>query len=419
MFHPVHRSSALLRVLVVIFIALLPSLAHAQTLVDWSALPSCASNCEPFFKAQDGCLPSGGAPVSNQQTYVSCFCQSAMLTNFRAGSGIECTGACPSVNDQTAIQQWYVNFCKSGGGVNTQASSATSSSTTTSSTAPTSSAPDSTATRNSNSVINDYDGDGDPSNNYEGSWISAHWKWVLMLIIIFFAMVFFSIFGMWLKRRHRKKQDAKRANLSGGEAGSGSHNHHPNNPNNNTGAGAAVPPPPPMAHLKNANDSGTLASTLDLPNNTTIAPTSPLRPRSRTNTLTRFPNGSMSNVGNGGNGQQQGQQGQQPVVWGPHQHQAATRGYEYHGIHHQMSGSPGPSVPPSPVSVPTPSLTPVGGFSMNNSNNSNNRFSGGSKDNVKSMSRDVVIDEVADEDRIEPAVGAEREGRLRRKLSRR
>lgn len=226
-----------------------------------------------------------------------------------------------------------------------------------------------------------------------------------MLIIIFFAMLFFSIFGMWLKRRHRAKQDAKRSNLAGGEAGS---SNHPNNP---TGAGAAVPPPPPMAHLKNANDSGTLASTLDLPNNTSIAPTSPLRPRSRTNTLTRFPNGSMSNVGNG-------QQGQQPVVWGPHQHQAATRGYEYHGIHHQMSGSPGPSVPPSPVSVPTPSLTPVGGYSMNNSSSSN-RFSGGSKDNVKSMSRDVVIDEVADEDRIEPAVGAEREGRLRRKLSKR
>ncbi|KAL1637688.1 hypothetical protein SLS58_009219 [Diplodia intermedia] len=409
MFHPVHRSSALLRVLVVSFIALLPSLAHAQTLIDFSQLPACASTCTNFVNAQTGCVPPAAA-VTTQQTYVSCFCQSALLTNLRAGSGADCASVCPNAADQTSIQQWYAAFCASGG----QAVTSSATSSTTSATGATSSAADSTSTSNSNAVINDYDGDGDPSNNYEGSWISAHWKWVIMLAVIFLAMIAFSILGVWLKRRHRARRDAQRSNLGhGGEAGPGG-----------PSMTGAIPPPPPMAHLKNANDSGTLASTLDLSNTagagagaagSAEAVVAPGRPRSRTNTLTRFPNGSMSNVGGGG-------PPPQPVVWGPHQHQAATRGYEYHNnAMNGGGGSPGPSVPPSPVNVPTPpSLTPVGGYSSNNSNN--NRYPGGGKDGAKSRSRDVTIDEMADEEDVveqaaAPSLPAKE--KLRRKLSKR
>ncbi|OJD28998.1 uncharacterized protein BKCO1_980001 [Diplodia corticola] len=401
MFHPVHRSSALLRVLAVTLIALLPSLAHAQTLIDFSSLPSCANSCTNLVNAQSGCVPPAAA-VTNQQTYVSCFCQSALLPNFRAGSGADCASSCTNAADQSAIQQWYVAYCASGGQSGGVTSSATSSSAT--STAATSSAADSTSTRNSNAVINDYDGDGDPSNNYEGSWISAHWKWVIMLAVIFLAMIFFSILGVWLKRRHRARRDAARSNLAaGGEAGRGSGH-------DMTGA---IPPPPPMAHLKNANDSGTLASTLDLPNNGggggATSPSPAGRPRSRTNTMTRFPNGSMSNVGANG---QQGQP-QQPVVWGPHQHQAATHGYEYHNHPGMSDGSPGPSIPPSPVNIPSPSVSPVGGGY--GGSGSSNRYSGGAG---KDRSRDVAIDEVADEDAVAPAYAPAKE-RLRRKLSKR
>lgn len=193
-----------------------------------------------------------------------------------------------------------------------------------------------------------------------------------MLIVIFLAMVFFSILGVCLKRRHRAKHDAMRANFAAPEAKI-----------------SAVPPPPSMAHLKNHNDSGTLASTADLSSITAAT-----RSRSRTNTLTRFPNGSMSNVA----------QPPAPVVWGPHQHMAATRGYEYHP---PMSPSPGPSGPSTPVSIPTPSMSPVG----------YQRYSGTGGANGKSRSRDA-IDEVADEDRIEPmhAAGGS-SSKPRRKLS--
>lgn len=206
--------------------------------------------------------------------------------------------------------------------------------------------------------------------------ISAHWKWVVMLAVIFLAMIFFSLLGLWLRKRHRAKHDATRANLAAPGASIG-----------------ALPPPPPMTHLKN-NDSGTLASTIDLSTTTAGTPS-----RSRSHTLTRFPNGSMSNVA------------PPPppphVVWGPHQHQAATRGYEYHP---HMGGSPGPSVPSTPVSIPTPSMTPVTGGGYN-------RYSSGTANSNGKTRSSEVISEVADEDRIE-AMGGGREGRLRRKLSR-
>lgn len=362
MSHSVCPSSALLRFFTLALVGLAALRAHAQTVINYDALPACAQNCVPLKTAQDGCVPPA-AQVTNQETYVSCFCQSAFLTQFYQGSAAICSSACTSPADQTSIQQWYVNYCRTGqGGV---VSSATSNAPTASTATP------SVGSSMTNTVINDPDGDGDPSNNYTGSWISAHWKWVVMLAVIFLAMTFFSLLGLYLKKRHRAKRDALRANFAAPDAAIG-----------------PLPPPPPMVHMKNGNDSGTLASTIDL--SATAAGATPSKSRSRSNTLTRFPNGSMSNLA---------PVPPSHVVWGPHQHQAATRGYEYH-----MSGSPGPSVPSTPVSIPTPSMTPVGSY---------NRYSGTS--NGKSRSNEV-INEVADEDRIE-YVGAK--DRLKMKLSKR
>lgn len=370
MSHPGHPSSARLRVLTLLLSLFAATLVHAQTVINYDALPSCARNCVALKTAQDGCVPPA-AQVTNQQTYVSCFCQSDFLKEFYSGSSSACSSACTSPADSTAVQEWYVNFCRTGqDGVTSSATSGSPTAT------GTTSASTSSGTASTHSVINDPDGDGDASNNYSGSWISAHWKWVVMLAVIFLAMIFFSLLGLWLRKRHRAKHDAMRANLAAPGASIG-----------------ALPPPPPMTHLKN-NDSGTLASTIDLSTTTAGTPS-----RSRSHTLTRFPNGSMNNVA------------PPPppphVVWGPHQHQAATRGYEYHP---HMGGSPGPSVPSTPVSIPTPSMTPVTGGGYN-------RYSSGTANSNGKTRSSEVISEVADEDRIE-AMGGGREGRLRRKLSR-
>jgi hypothetical protein len=47
---------------------------------------------------------------------------------------------------------------------------------------------------------------------------ATHWKWVLMLIIIFVAMILGLVVGLWLKRRYRRKKDAAGANMAARDA---------------------------------------------------------------------------------------------------------------------------------------------------------------------------------------------------------
>lgn len=167
MSHALHpSSSALPRVLtlILVLVALLAQLAHAQDLINYAALPACAQQCTPLSTAQSGCVPQGG--VTSQETYVSCFCQSDFLKTFyQTPTGI-CDAQCPSTSDQTTIQQWYINFCQNGeGGVTSSATSSPGTSSTASS-APS----DSTSATSGHSTINDPDGDGDSENNYSGSW---------------------------------------------------------------------------------------------------------------------------------------------------------------------------------------------------------------------------------------------------------
>ena len=90
-----------------------PAFIHSQTLIPTTGLPSCAATCAQLQNAQTGCTPAGGAPVSNQATYQSCFCQSALLTALDQGSGAQLCTQC-SAQDNQAIQTWYQGFCKAG-----------------------------------------------------------------------------------------------------------------------------------------------------------------------------------------------------------------------------------------------------------------------------------------------------------------
>ena len=108
--------STLLRTLLLATFVLLahhPLSTVSQTFIP-SSLPTCAATCAQLQNAQTGCTPAGGAPVSNQQTYQSCFCQSALLTAYLQSPGVQlCTQCAPA--DNQAIQNWYQGFCKGGG----------------------------------------------------------------------------------------------------------------------------------------------------------------------------------------------------------------------------------------------------------------------------------------------------------------
>lgn len=81
-----------------------------------STLPSCAGQCTVLQQAATGCTPAGGAPVANQATYQSCFCQSALLPSLFSTTAVQLCSTC-SASDMASIQSWYKNLCGKGAGV--------------------------------------------------------------------------------------------------------------------------------------------------------------------------------------------------------------------------------------------------------------------------------------------------------------
>lgn len=107
-------SRGLLLLLSTLLLLNIPHRTLGQTLVA-NTLPSCAQTCAQLQNAQSSCTPAGGAPVSNQQTYQSCFCQSTLLSQLYSPQSIPFCTQC-SAADMATIQSWYKSFCKGGPG---------------------------------------------------------------------------------------------------------------------------------------------------------------------------------------------------------------------------------------------------------------------------------------------------------------
>ncbi|PTU23528.1 hypothetical protein P175DRAFT_0432066 [Aspergillus ochraceoroseus IBT 24754] len=166
--------------------------AHAVTLLPSAAsdtFPECGLTCTTFTEAETGCVPPA-APVTNQATYVSCFCQSSLLTTFRSSADGTCDTTCTKESDRKLLQEWYLNYCKTDG------SSSDSSSTTSKSSANSSS--------NSTSAASTADASTVPK-----TWWDGHYQWIIMVIILAIGFTAIAVLGVWLKRRH----DAKYPNL--------------------------------------------------------------------------------------------------------------------------------------------------------------------------------------------------------------
>ena len=82
--------------------------AQQPTLLPTS-LPACAQTCPVLIQAQSGCIPPA-APITNQATYQSCFCQSGYLTSLKTSSTNICAPQC-SDPDFTTIDSWYKGLC--------------------------------------------------------------------------------------------------------------------------------------------------------------------------------------------------------------------------------------------------------------------------------------------------------------------
>ncbi|KAL4999328.1 hypothetical protein BDV10DRAFT_165207 [Aspergillus recurvatus] len=160
-----------------------------------SSFPACGLTCSVLAQADDSCTPPT-AQVTNQETYVSCFCQSDLLKNFQTTADGTCDDTCTSSDDRQLLQQWYVDFCNSGG--DTESNSGTAEdSTSSSSSGNNSSTGNNNATSSANSAASHRAG--------PQSWWDGHYQWVIMVIVLAVGFTAIAIVGVWLKRRHDKK----------------------------------------------------------------------------------------------------------------------------------------------------------------------------------------------------------------------
>lgn len=72
-----------------------------------SSFPQCGLSCTALTQAQSSC------EAAAESTWVSCFCQSALLTTLKT-SGSLCS-SCTSSSDQSLLSTWYNDYCNSNG----------------------------------------------------------------------------------------------------------------------------------------------------------------------------------------------------------------------------------------------------------------------------------------------------------------
>ncbi|KAI5200391.1 hypothetical protein AUEXF2481DRAFT_32974 [Aureobasidium subglaciale EXF-2481] len=193
----------------------LAAYASAQQLLVYSdtALPSCAQQCTILQSAQTGCIPPA-APVTDAVIYESCFCQSGYLTPLKAAGSTLCSDVCEAA-DVAKIASWYQSNCADNGvaaaarvsaaGTTTDPTATRTASTIASSvaTSTTGSSSGSQSTKNQNT---------EPQH----SWWSEHWKWIVMLIVVFVGLGIFTVTLVLLRRRHHRRQDAANAPFNSG-----------------------------------------------------------------------------------------------------------------------------------------------------------------------------------------------------------
>ena len=131
----------------IIAFSALAALASAQVQIlqfGSNQLPTCAQNCQVLLNAQIVCVPPA-APVTNAQTYKSCFCQSGYLNTLGTDASTICDTTCTSQTDRTQIQSWYKSYCANANALPSGTAAGISTTSTTPATASTGTAASTTA----------------------------------------------------------------------------------------------------------------------------------------------------------------------------------------------------------------------------------------------------------------------------------
>jgi hypothetical protein len=175
-------------------------------------LPACATFCGPLYDANGACVPPV-VPVGQASAYTACFCAHSTVAPFSSASAGICDEACQP-DGLASIQNWFQGIC----GVEKK--------------------PDDNGGNNGGSDGSNGGSGGSgqqgatganggvnkpvPIDNGGGDWISNHWQWVIMLVVLVVGIA-----GIWVgaciwRRRHLKKKD-RQSTLPQKQSGSVSH----------------------------------------------------------------------------------------------------------------------------------------------------------------------------------------------------
>ncbi|TKA73061.1 hypothetical protein B0A55_09495 [Friedmanniomyces simplex] len=208
--------------LLLLLLAALTALTTAQLLTNGnSQLPSCATTCPLLLQAAQAC---SGTTTATAQTW-SCFCQSGYLTTLYTSPAGICDGVCTSASDAQQVMTWFTTNCGTDDGVAEHAGSGSGGGgttvvviTSTSTSAPATAAATATGTGAALPSTTASGGTAEPDVRTSSgkTWWDGHWKWVLMLIILFVALLLLALLATYLKRRHDRRADQIREGFNTG-----------------------------------------------------------------------------------------------------------------------------------------------------------------------------------------------------------
>ncbi|KAL7942543.1 hypothetical protein V8C42DRAFT_331310 [Trichoderma barbatum] len=157
-------------------------------------LPPCAAACGHLYDANGACVPPV-VPSNTVGAYIDCFCYDPRLTAFASTTAGVCDSACTDdPKGLASITAWYHSICSiqpNQGGPGK---------------------PSSTSTVGSSTSSGSLTGTNSPqrTNPPSGDWISTHWQWVVMLVILIVGIT-----GIWIgaciwRRRYVRNRELRR-----------------------------------------------------------------------------------------------------------------------------------------------------------------------------------------------------------------
>jgi len=196
----------------------------SEMIPDFGILPPCAADCGPLYGANNRCVPPA-VPESDTATYTDCFCADPEVSSL-ATSLTVCSDVCPEGQSMGLIQDWFRTTCNiadssdpngspeddTTGGDTSTGDDTTTGDDTSNSDGTGTTGNDRGGTQGGNGGANarpTTTGTADYSNT-GGDWLSNHWQWIVMLVVLTVAIV-----GIWVgaciwRRRYLKKKEHQR-----------------------------------------------------------------------------------------------------------------------------------------------------------------------------------------------------------------